>query len=227
MAKKIDKEKAIKLRLKGQSYSQIKNKINVSKSSLSGWLANYPLSSERIKELRDRNPRRIESYINTMNKKRDAKFMAALDKSSRDIGSITDRDLFMAGFFLYWAEGGKTYSSSVCLSNTDPAMLKVFIKWLNLLGVSKDKLRIKLHLYKDMNVQKEIIFWSEQLGVEKTQFTRSYIKDSRLSGLTYKNGFGHGTCNIYVGDAALMRYILMGMRYIVSVLTGIEPEMRP
>jgi hypothetical protein len=71
-------------------------------------------------------------------------------------GNISDRDLFIAGFFLYWAEGGKTRRNTLVLTNTDPNMLKNYLSWLKLLKVSKDKLKIKLNLYKDMNVDREI-----------------------------------------------------------------------
>lgn len=224
MARKIDRSKAIDLRLKGYSYSQIKQELNLSKATLSAWLADYPLTPDRIKELRDWNPRRIENFSNTMRLKREQKYLAALGKVKVDIGELSQRDLFIGGFFLYWAEGGKTRASSVALGNTDPSMLKVFIKWLELLGVSKSDLKIKLHLYKDMDIEKEISFWQKELGVGRHQFKKSYIKDSLLSGLTYKNGFGHGTCNVIADRTEPMRYILMGMRYIVRVLTGGEVE---
>ena len=144
MARKQDKDKAIGLRLKGYSYSQIKEELGVSKSTLSVWLDKYPLSPERIRELRDRNPQRIESYINTMRKKREQKFLIALEKARRDIGKLTKRDLFIGGFFLYWAEGGKTKNGALCLANTDPDMLKVFVKWLELLDIPRRDLIINL-----------------------------------------------------------------------------------
>lgn len=223
MARKYDKNKALTLRSQGYSYSQIKEELNVSKSTLSAWLSNYPLSPDRIKELRDRNPRRIENYINTMRLKREVKFATALEKAAKDIGSLSKRDLFIGGFFLYWAEGSKTRSGSFSLGNTDPSMLIFYIQWLDSLGIPKDDLKIKLHLYRDMDIKKEIKFWCKKLGVKEQQFIKTYVKDSLLSGLTYKNGFGHGTCNISVNKTDPARYILMGIRYIVRVLTG-EPE---
>ncbi|MDO8569637.1 MAG: helix-turn-helix domain-containing protein [bacterium] len=226
MARKIDRDKALSLRLKGYSYSQIKKEIGISKSTLSGWLSNYPLSSDRIKELRDWNPRRIENFINTMRNKREQKFLVALEKAQKDINFLSERDLFIGGFFLYWAEGGKTKMGSLSLGNTDPSMLKVFIKWLGLLGISKNNVKVKLHLYRDMNINREISFWQKELGVEKCQFIKPYIKDSLLSGLTYKSGFGHGTCNIVVDRTEPTRYVLMGVRYIVKVLTGTESVLR-
>ena len=65
MARKEDKQKAITMRKKGMSYSQIKEKLNVSKSTLSGWLYNMPLSEKRIRELQADSPVRIEKYRNT------------------------------------------------------------------------------------------------------------------------------------------------------------------
>lgn len=59
MARKLDKQRAILLRKRGYSYSQIKNKLGISKSTLSGWLYDIPLSEKRIRELRDLSPQRI------------------------------------------------------------------------------------------------------------------------------------------------------------------------
>lgn len=49
----ILREKVIKLRIENNlSYSAIRKRLGVPKSTLSGWLNSYPLSKERIKELR-------------------------------------------------------------------------------------------------------------------------------------------------------------------------------
>ncbi len=220
MAKYKEKSKAIELRKKGLSYSQIKEKLGIGKGTLSNWLKDYPLSDKRTRELRDNNPRRIEKYINTMRKKREEKFSIAFDIAQKDIGKITDRELFIAGFFLYWAEGGKTRDGTVILTNTDPSMLRVYLKWLRLLKIPKKELKIKLHLYKDMNEDKEINFWSKELGVEKSKFQKTWIKDSKMSDLTYKNNFGHGTCNIILHKTDIARYVLMGIKFIASVIGG-------
>jgi len=218
MALYKQKNQAIRLRKKGLSYSQIKDTLCVSKSTLSNWLVNYPLSEKRIRELRDNNPRRIENYIETMRKKREKKFSIVFENVKKDIGSLTRRELFIAGFFLYWAEGGKTRRNTATISNTDPSMLRVYIKWLKVLGVSKQKLKIKLHLYKDMNIDKEISFWSRGLGIEKSKFQKTWVKDSKMSDLTYKNTFGHGTCNINLHDTGTAMYILMGIKFIANVM---------
>jgi len=51
MAKHELHNQAIDMRKEGASYSQIKAKLGISKSILSGWLKPYPLSPERLKRL--------------------------------------------------------------------------------------------------------------------------------------------------------------------------------
>ena len=214
MARKKDKQKAITMRKQGMSYSQIKDKLKVSKSTLSGWLYDMPLSPDRIKELRDFSPRRIESYRNTMRLKKEARFSTVYKKVSKDIGSLSKRDLFIAGLFLYWGEGTKNKNASVEFTNTNPAMIKFFIKWLELLNIKKERLKIKLHLYSDMNVKKGIAFWSKELKIPISQFSKPYIKKTYLKSISYKTGFGKGTCCIIYHNRDLREYILMGLKYI-------------
>ena len=74
MAKPKLRDKAIKLRKQGKSYSQIKQEVDVSKGTLSRWLQDYPLSEKRLRELRDHNPKRIEKFRKTMREKRQSDF---------------------------------------------------------------------------------------------------------------------------------------------------------
>ncbi len=214
MARQKEKIQAIKLRLEGKSYSEIKEALKISKGTLSAWLQEYPLSSHRIKELRDNNPKRIENFRNTMLKKREARFDKSYEKILKKITPIAKRDLFISGFFLYWAEGTKTTKATVSLSNTDPAMLKFFIQWLALLGVEKQRLKIHLHLYSDMNIKKTVNFWSEQLKIPTSQFRKPYVKNSKEADIIRKGRFGYGTCNVIYENAPLYREVLMGIKYL-------------
>ena len=214
MANKILKQKALEMRAKQMSYSQIKEKLGVSKGTLSGWLKDLPLSKERILELGANSEQRIEKFRNTMLQKQKLKSDFAYEKVSKDIGKLNKREIFLAGFFLYWAEGGKTRGSTTVLTNTNPTMLKFYIKWLELLGVSRDKLRVNLHLYSDMNIENEISFWSKTLGISRDRFRKPYIKETLFTSITYKNGYGHGTCCVLYGNKPLADYVMMGLKKI-------------
>ncbi len=215
MANKILKQKVLEDRVTHQtSYSELKRKFGVSKSTLSGWLKDYPLSKDRINSLRANSEKRIERYRNTMALKQALKRKTAYDKISKEIKKINDREIFLCGLFLYWAEGGKTRNAGIALTNTNPLMLKFYLKWLNLIGVPKERLKIHLHLYSDMNVSKEITFWSKILGISEKKFQKPYIKKTSLDSLTYKNGFGHGTCSIVYDNKSISDYVLMGLKRI-------------
>lgn len=113
--------------------------------------------------------------------------------------------------------------SELALSNTDPAIIKGFIIWLKVLGADISRMYFRLHLYKDMNPEKEILFWCEKLKVDRSQFRKSYIKKSNLIDLSYKNGYGHGTCNARFGGAILGKQVLMGLQVIKDHLLLMRP----
>ncbi len=214
MARKLDKQKALQMRSKGMSYSQIKEKLGVSKSTLSGWLYDMPLSPKRIRELQADSPIRIEKYRNTMRAKKEMRFKEVYGKVKKDIGILSKRDLFIAGLFLYWGEGSKTTNASVGLTNTNPAMLKFYIHWLELFGITRKDLKVSLHLYSDMNVKKQEQYWSKELNIPISQFRKSYIKKTLFTSITYHNGFGQGTCTVMASGARFFEKVLMGIKYI-------------
>jgi len=215
------KAEVIKLRLQGASYSQIKKQLGVSKSTLSGWLKKYPLSPERIRELRDFNEQRIENFRNTMRMKRENRQKLVYQKEKEYLQPLSRRELYVAGLLLYWGEGAKTTPAATSLSNTNPSIVKFFVYWLLfILHIPKNKIHVKLHLYSDMNEKNEIDFWSRELKIPKNQFTKSYLKTSTLVGLTYKS-FGHGTCNIMVYSRDLTEKIIQGIKVISDGYTNL------
>lgn len=220
MAKRKEKEKALQLRNLGKSFSQIRAEVDVSKSTLSRWLQDMPLSKEQLVNLRDKNPVRIEKYRETMRRKKDKRLDQVYVRSVKDIGTLSKRDFFIAGLFLYWAEGTKTDDYTTSLANTDPAILKFFVKWLELLGVDRKKLRIRLHVYSDMSEEKMIHFWSKTLDIPTSQFRKSYIKENKYHKETpHKGRFGYGTCNVIFGNRDIKEYISMCLKYLQETHT--------
>ncbi len=219
MARLKDREKAIALRKKEMSYSQIKKTLKVSKSTLSYWLRDYPLSGEKIKELQRKGWKKSEAsrerFRVTMRKRKEKRLKETYKIQKKSILPLKNRGFFMGGLFLYWGEGAKSTMTELSISNSDPSVIKFFITWLiKSLKVPKEKLRVQLHLYKDMDVKKEIQFWSKTLNVPLSQFYNPYIKKSSSKRINHKGGFGHGTCNVRIGDARLSEKILMAIKVI-------------
>ncbi|MBI2120442.1 MAG: hypothetical protein HYT94_02340 [Parcubacteria group bacterium] len=203
--------------MEGKSYSEIKERLGISKGTLSSWLQEYPLSIERIRELRDKNPKRIENFRNTMRQKKENRLLVSYENISKRIFSVSEREMFIAGFFLYWAEGTKTTAATTSLSNTDPAMIRFFIQWLESFGVAKKDLRVHLHLYSDMDTSQYLSFWAKETHIPLSQFRKPYIKKVKEKDITRKGRFGHGTCNIIYENAIVCNEVLMGMKYLQNI----------
>lgn len=217
MALHEKKARAVKMRKSGASYSKIKDELKVSKSTLSLWLRSMPLPEKRIRELRDFNAVRIEKYRETRRKTREDRWKIVRARVVREIGTLSKRELLLSGLFLYWGEGSKTQWCTTSLSNTDPAMVLFFIKWLEVLGVSRKDLRIHLHLYADMKAQAEIRYWAKTLRLPVSAFRKPYIKSSNRSGLSYPQKFTHGTCNVIYEDRDISEYVLQSMEHLRSL----------
>lgn len=222
MAKLGLRAAVLKLRAEGKSYSQIRAQVPVSKSTLSTWLRGMPLSKEQINELRGRNPQRIERYRATRLKARADRHAQVFKRMSKRVGKLSKREKYLCGLYLYWAEGTKAARDMVMFTNTDPAMILFCLEWFKLLGIQKERIKVYLHLYSDMDVKKETQFWSNTLGLKSEAFRKPYIKlSTRTKVNSYKGRFSHGTCNLYVGSRDAYEEVMLGLKYIRSMNNGI------
>ncbi|KKU44538.1 MAG: hypothetical protein UX63_C0033G0011 [Microgenomates group bacterium GW2011_GWB1_46_7] len=204
--------RALELRKLGWSYSQIKKELGIAKSTASKWLNKYPLTYEQLDKLQFHNEKRIEHFRATMARKRQTIFDDAVDKQDILVGELTERELYFCGLALYWGEGGKTHYYELTFSNTDPRMIRFFLIWLkNAIKYPSHNIKIKLHLYQDMDIDDEVSYWSEITHVRKEYFEKPYIKATTMRGLTFKT-WGHGTCNV----------IARGLKYARPVFAAME-----
>jgi len=108
--------------------------------------------------------------------------------------SSSEEKLELTGLILYWGEGYKTFKShGIDFANSDPDMVKIFIKFLRLVyGVDEKRFRILLYCYANQNVISLIKFWSKLTGISKKQFSKPYVrKDFRENGRKMKYGMVH------------------------------------
>jgi transposase-like protein len=218
MARVIDKQKAIELRKQGKTYGQIKKELNVNKSTLSDWLSKYSLSKKQLALLgHNREYSRqvaIEKTIITKQKKHNQRLNDAYQIEKKRWKLLTKREIELAGIFLYWGEGAKLINGPISLNNTDPQVLKFTLYWLTYaLEIPKAKIEVFLHLYNDMDIKKEMEYWSKELKMPLAQFAKPYIKESSRVGLTQK-GFGHGTCGLRVSNILQKEKIMMAIKAI-------------
>lgn len=121
-----------------------------------------------------------------------------------------EETLKIAGSMLYWAEGYKKNNySSVSFSNSDPKMIKVFLRFLRLVcGVQEKRLRALLFLFKDQDELSLKQYWSKITKIPTNQFNASYVKSSKTDIGSYKRKSKYGTLLLRYSDKKLLKQIL-------------------
>lgn len=174
------RERAIEMRREGHSYREIRRVLEVSMSSLSLWLRDVPLSAEHAEELyrrRVENGVRLGSANRARRLSRERKEREA---GRTEIGPVSDRELFVAGVLLYWAEGAKPKpwrpAERVMFANSDEGLVRLFLRWLDVLGIGRDRLRVRLHIHESANVTEALGYWSRVTNVPVEQFGKTTLK---------------------------------------------------
>ena len=89
------------------------------------------------------------------------------------IAEISESELFVAGVVAYWAEGAKNkpwrHGSAVKFINSDPSLIRLFLAWLQLVGVSSDRLIFRLHIHESADVEGALAFWSDVVRAPMSQ----------------------------------------------------------
>lgn len=181
LAKKVELQQAINLRLKGKSYSEIVDIVRVSKSTLSLWLRNVTLeeSSKRILEGKKYQGQRKGGLA-----KKNYRLISQRNielKALKEIDYISERELWLLGIIAYWCGGSKqkeqNISQRVIFSNSDPILLKLFIKWLKeICRIEKNDILHSIYIHESGDMNKALVYWSETLNVSKNKFSRTIIK---------------------------------------------------
>lgn len=184
MAKPREKSKAIKLRKRGYSYREILEKVPVAKSTLSLWLQGIGLAKEQKQRLSEK--KLAAAIKGAMIKKKYCQALVKLikGKARKEIGNINKRDLWMIGTALYWAEGTKEkhyrISEKVAFSNTDPAMIILFIRWLErVCNVSPPDITYELFIHQKANWRKAQRYWASILSISNSRI-RVYFKKHKV-----------------------------------------------
>ncbi|UIX33486.1 hypothetical protein [Streptomyces sp. GQFP] len=172
------RHRARELRLQGWTYDRIQMELGCSKSSISLWVRDLPKPERRdpAEQARLAGRKRWEHELAVRDEERQRTKAAA----SQEIGEMSDRDLFMTGVALYWAEGSKdkpyARRENVIFVNSDPGMIKVFGAWLNLLGIERERLRYSVMIHETADVAAAEQYWAALVGADRSAFYKTTLK---------------------------------------------------
>ncbi|MFF7720836.1 hypothetical protein ACFZDB_15850 [Streptomyces luteogriseus] len=172
------RDKARELRLQGWTYDQIQVELGCSKSSISLWVRDLPKPERRdpTEQAKLAAQKRWEHELAI----RDEERLRTKRAAAQEIAELSARDLFIAGVALYWAEGSKDKPydrrENVLFVNSDPGVIRLYLAWLDLLGVERDRLRYRVMIHMTADVEGAERFWADMVGVDSSTFQKTTIK---------------------------------------------------
>lgn len=176
-----------------KSVSEISKILNCSEHKINYWLTKYKIPKRTISEA---------IYIKHNPKGDPFRFTPP--------ENLEESKLFGLGLGIYWGEGTKANKNAVRISNSDPVLLRIFIKFLvKLFCVKKDNLRFQLHIFSDIGINEAESYWIKELKIRKSQFFKPTIIRSGSLG-TYRHKSKYGVITIHYGNTKL-RNILIDM----------------
>jgi len=178
LSKKYIKKVKVLYYNKGYSAKEISEKLKVSMSVVYKFMIRHNLKRRTFHES---NIIRFEKSPISYNLKKNL--------------TEKERQLKIAGIMLYWAEGAKSNLKNrawmIDLANSDPEMIKVFLKFLRIIcGIDEKKLRAYIYTYADQDIKKLLKYWCKITKIPLKQFTKSYIRNDFLPEKSGKMKYG-------------------------------------
>jgi hypothetical protein len=169
------RERARELRGQGLDYEEIAGALSVAKSSVSLWVRDLPRPPRlSYEECRKRAAEGTRRYWAAERPVREAARGATRKAAAAQIGMLTDRELLVAGAIAYWCEGGKsksyTRSDRVIFTNSDPALIRFFLRFLDVTGTPRRNLGFRVYIHENADVEAAQRFWMDVTGAAVDQF---------------------------------------------------------
>lgn len=197
--KKLDKNKIKSLYWnKRQTTKEIAKEHNISIWSLYDFMAKNNI------------PRRSYSEANYEANKNKPQF-----KIKENL-TVAENNLKIAGIMLYWAEG-TLKGSTVDLANSNPQIIKIFLKFLReICGVDEKRLRVYLYGYDYQDVSMLKTYWNKITGIAIKQFTKPYIRKGTPN--LCKRKMLYGMVHIRYNDKKLLEKIRFWIDSYINIL---------
>jgi hypothetical protein len=220
--------KARELRTEGMDYDEIVAELGVSKSSVSLWVRDLPLPGHlRYETVKQRREAGLARYWVQEREQREAARIAVRMAAANEVGHLTDREIIIAGAIAYWCEGAKNKphrrSDRIDFINSDPLMIKFFLRFLETAGVAPDRLVFRISIHETADLAAAEHFWLETIDIQNAQFSRPLIKRHKPRTVRKNTGADyHGCLRIQVRRGAQLYQQIEGWASAVMVVPRSE-----
>lgn len=218
MAKSKEKNKALGLRQKGESIKEIARKLKIAKSTVSLWCRDIELTPEQIQRL---HKRMIKGGYRGCLKGARVQYKRRLERTKEfkkqgfeRLGKLSARDFLVIGAALYWGEGSKNDRQGVRVSNSDPEVIKLMLKWFRQvwdIPNSQISLAVIINQIHKSRVNEVEEYWSKITKIPREQFTKTTLIKAK-NKKNYKNfPIYYGVMTIKIRKSTNLQRQISGM----------------
>jgi transposase len=218
--------KARELRAGGSTYDEIAAALGVSKGSVSLWVRDMPRRGRlSYEEFRKRNSEGVAKYWAAERPIREARRQQISDSAAAQIGELSDREVVIAGAIAYWCEGSKNKphrsANRVIFINSDLGLVRLFLRFLAVAGVSPDRLICRVHIHESADVAGAQRFWQKATGLSDGQFRPPTLKKHNPKTVRKNTGEDyHGCLVIGVRRSARLYRQIEGWAFVAMSSVG-------
>ncbi|MFF3752949.1 hypothetical protein ACFYYH_21190 [Streptomyces sp. NPDC002018] len=218
------REKARELRLEGHTYDRIQLELGCSKSSISLWVRDLPKPEPQY-TVEERHAR-MNAGLAHLRAAQDKERQETKRVAREEVGQLSDRELFIAGVTLYWAEGTKDKPYRRCevlqFINSDPNVIRLYLRWLDLLGIPRERLRFRVSIHESADVPDAEHFWADLAGIAPSGLQKTTLKKHNPKTTRKNTAEAYRGCLvIYVTKSADLYRRVEGAWY--GIVSGAEP----
>lgn len=118
-----------------------------------------------------------------------------------------ERRLFDLGVGLYIGEGTKKNRCGVLLANSNPKVIRAFLRFLyEICGVKAGIVTAQINVFDDVDLETVQTYWEQVTGLPREQFYKPTVRPRRRG--TYVNVSAHGTVTVIVNNTKLREIVL-------------------
>lgn len=196
-------------REEGLAITEIAQRLDVAKSSVSNWVRDIPLTDAQQAALKAHYTHYESQHQGSRAVIRKYR---ALRQHYQAEGRAKAREgdpLHLAGCMLYWAEGSKSRNMAR-FANSDPDMIRMFARFLReQLGVRSDQFQVHVNCYTNNGLALQEIeqYWLTVLELPPSVLRRSAANHQPKSSGQKGRKLIYGVCVITVTSTAVVQHI--------------------
>ncbi len=217
MAKPEQKIKAFELRREGKSIKEVAKLVGVTKNTASKWLKDLPMTEAQklyLEQQMFENGHRGRMIGAETNKnKKIQRIEIAKEEADEKIKNISLNELFYLGLGIYWGEGTKAETSALAVTNSDPRIIRLMIRWFrDCFDVPMQDFSPRVFIsntHRDRE-EKILTFWVAELGIPRSQFKKMIFLDKGKKIYENREVY-YGVLTLSIAKGTDLRYKILAL----------------